>query len=212
MKPTTSIRSTSNVASRCVLLYRDRQKKKAPTKIQPSRGKRLWRYTRTCVAATRNACGQEFQEPMTMDRINPLLRKSPNIFHRAMKFSIQTADSHTWIILSTRMDVLGVIQLVKTLVLLAQLPSCTPYFRNAQVKLDKCSAKWITVHAAEAPTSLSSMWLQKDLGCNEESSKENPPDSRAQKKEGDPSRSDRPAGGASMRSTTATRGSSMQPA
>ena len=60
MKPTTSIRSTSNVEGRGVLLYRYRQTKKASTKIRPSRGKRLWRYTRTCVAANRNACRQEF--------------------------------------------------------------------------------------------------------------------------------------------------------
>ena len=60
MKPTTSIRSASNVASLCVFLYRDRKTKKGPTRILPSRGKRLWRYTRTCVAANRNACGQEF--------------------------------------------------------------------------------------------------------------------------------------------------------
>ncbi len=98
---------------------------------------------------------------MTIDRINPLLIKSPTIFHRAVELSIQTASMHTW---STRMDVLGVVQLVKTLVLFAQLSSCTSHFqqdvaaRNAQVKVNKYSAERIKAHAAEAPTSLSSIW------------------------------------------------------
>ena len=147
MKPTTSIRSASNVASLCVFLYRDRKTKKGPTRILPSKGKRLWRYTRTCVTANRNACRQEFYKAFTIDRIKGLLHIGQGICHRAMELSIQTATNHTWIIQSRNMDILGVVPLVKTLVLFAQLSSCTSHFqqdvaaRNAQVKVDKYFAE-----------------------------------------------------------------------
>ena len=139
MNPTTSIRSAGNVVRHLVLLYRDRKTKRGPTRKLPNIGKRLWRCTRTCFV--RNPRRQQFRKP-TYDRINRLQILSLMMTCRATELSHQAPRKHTWITRSTKMDVLGVLQCVNRLVLIAQLSPCASHFqqdvpaRNAQVEVN----------------------------------------------------------------------------